>query len=199
MAGDGSFGPDGGRSSSAKLRPAKGVFAMGDDRIRKVMDELPYGLYIIGSTAGNDVNGMMADWVMQVSFEPRLLAVAMESDAHTLQNVRSSGAFTVNLLSEDQESMELAAKFAQPYYDAKVQGRSRTAPEVHRKLEGVPYRRTERGCPVLEAAMAWLECEAERFIDTGDHSIVIATVRDGEVVRSAEPLTSSYTGWPYSG
>jgi flavin reductase (DIM6/NTAB) family NADH-FMN oxidoreductase RutF len=54
------------------------------------MHELPYGLYIIGSkeAEGDKVNGMMADWVMQVSFNPRLVAVAFERDAHTLGNVR---------------------------------------------------------------------------------------------------------------
>ncbi len=48
------------------------------DEIERVMHELPYGLYIIGSREESDgkVNGMMADWVMQVSFEPRLVAVA---------------------------------------------------------------------------------------------------------------------------
>ena len=41
------------------------------------MHEMPYGLYIIGSKEDDGrVNGMMADWVMQVSFEPRLVAVS---------------------------------------------------------------------------------------------------------------------------
>ena len=40
------------------------------DDIKAVMDEMPYGLYIIGSRMGNEVNAMMADWVMQVSFVP---------------------------------------------------------------------------------------------------------------------------------
>ncbi len=64
------------------------------DPLAEVMDEMPYGLYIIGSTSHSDVNGMMADWVMQVSFSPRLIAVALEKDAHTLQNVRATSRFT---------------------------------------------------------------------------------------------------------
>ena len=47
--------------------------------------------------------------------------------------------------------------------------------------------------------MAWLECRAERFVEAGDHTLVIASVHDGQLVRSAEPLAYSYTGWPYSG
>ena len=58
---------------------------------------------------------------------------------------------------------------------------------------------TANGCPVLSAAMGWLECSAEEFVPAGDHTIVIGAVLDGRLVREAEPLTSSYTGWNYSG
>ena len=47
--------------------------------------------------------------------------------------------------------------------------------------------------------MAWLECEAEQLLAGGDHTVVIARVLDGRLVRDAQPLTSSYTGWNYSG
>ena len=168
------------------------------DDIKAVMDEMPYGLYIIGSRMGDEVNAMMADWVMQVSFVPRLVAVSFENDAQTLTNVRDSSVFTVNLLP--QESMELAARFAQPYHGDKVKGRPEAeAAKLHRKLEGIPYTQSARGGPILEDAMAWLECEAEQFLPAGDHTLVIARVLDGRVLKPAEPLTSTYTGWTYSG
>ncbi|HUF52521.1 MAG TPA: flavin reductase family protein [Dehalococcoidia bacterium] len=170
--------------------------------IEKVMHEMPYGLYIIGSKevdAGR-VNGMMADWVMQVSFEPRLVAVAFEEDSHTLANIRARVFFTVNLLSQDKETMDLARRFAQPYSGEKVRGReSPEARAVHYKLEGVPYTVTENGVPVLDAAMAWFECQAQEFIPIGDHYLAIGEVLDGAVLKEAEPMTSTYTGWMYSG
>jgi flavin reductase (DIM6/NTAB) family NADH-FMN oxidoreductase RutF len=172
------------------------------DEIERVMHELPYGLYIIGSREedGGKVNGMMADWVMQVSFEPRLVAVAFEGDSHTLANIRARTFFTVNLLSQGVESMDLARRFAQPYSGEKVKGRrGAEATAVHYKLDGLPYDVTENGCPVLEAAMAWFECRAEEFVSIGDHIIAVGRVLDGAVVREAEPLTSTYTGWTYSG
>ena len=172
---------------------------MSEDEIGRVLDAMPYGLYIVGSRSGDEVNGMMADWVMQVSFRPRLVAVAFENDARTLNNIRANSGFTVNALSQDHQSMDLAAKFAQPYFDSKVRGRSRVAAEPHHKLVGIPYTLGANGCPVLDAAMAWLACAAEQFISTGDHTLVVASVTDGRIMRDAEPLTSSYTGWNYSG
>ncbi len=47
--------------------------------------------------------------------------------------------------------------------------------------------------------MAWLECEAEQFLPAGDHTLVIARVLEGRVLKPAEPRTSTYTAWTYSG
>ena len=173
---------------------------MPEEDIKRVMDEMPYGLYIIGTRDDGEVNAMMADWVMQVSFRPRLVAVSFENDAHSLANVRATGAFSINLLSQDEDSMKLAAKFAQPYDGAKVAGRmGEAASRVHHKLEGIDYSVSEHGCPVLDAAMAWLECEVEQFVSAGDHTLVVGRVVDGRIQRDAEPLTSTFTGWTYSG
>lgn len=170
---------------------------MSEHDIHQVMDSMPYGMYIIGSHDGAAVNGMMADWVMQVSFHPRLVAVALENDAHTLANIRATRTFTVNLLPEGDAGMKLAMSFAQPYDDAKIDGRS--ARGVHRKLEQLDHTVTERGCPVLDGASAWLECEAETLQVVGDHTLVVARVLAGQQRLAVAPLTSTYTGWTYSG
>jgi flavin reductase (DIM6/NTAB) family NADH-FMN oxidoreductase RutF len=173
------------------------------DETERVMHEMPYGLYIVGSREAQDgakVNGMMADWVMQVSFAPRLVAVSFENNSHTLGNVKAHRHFTVNLLAQDEPSMELARAFAQPFSGAKVEGRTTAeAAKVHYKLDGQQYRLTDHGCPVLEAAMGWFECEAQDFLAIGDHTLVIGRVLDGAVEREAEPMTSTFTGWTYSG
>lgn len=173
---------------------------MEKDEIARVMHEMPYGLYIIGSKEDSGVNGMMADWVMQVAFSPRLVAVAFEKDAHTLENIRADSVFTVNMLSQDGESMRLASRFAQPYYGRKVKGRAGGAmTEVHHKLDGIEYSLSESGCPILDLAMGWLDCRAEQFVETGDHLLVIGRVLDGAIVRGGDVLTSTFTGWTYSG
>ncbi len=170
------------------------------DPVEQVMHEFPYGIYIVGSVEDGEPNGMIADWVMQVSFEPRLVAVALEDDSRSLARIRANGVFTVNLLTEEPDSMELARQFLQPYDASKIKGRSdAAAAQRHHKLDGVEHWLRDSGCPVLEDALAWLECEAEQFVEAGDHVLVIGRVLDGEVLVSAEPLTSLYTGWTYSG
>ncbi len=169
--------------------------------VERVMHEMPYGLYIVGSKeADGRVNGMMADWVMQVSFEPRLVAVAFEGSSHTLANIRERSYFSVNLLAQDDESMELARCFAQPFSGEKVEGRKgEERMKVHYKLDGVPHQTSPNGCPVLDAAMAWFECELVEERPIGDHILIVGIVLDGGVLKEVEPITSHYTGWTYSG
>ena len=169
------------------------------DEASRALGEMPYGLYIVGSKSDGDVNGMMADWVMQVAFEPRLVAASIENDAHTLANINKSGVFSVNLLTADE--FALATKFAQPYYGSKVKGRGSPAREaVHHKLDRVRHEPgTQTGCPILTDALAWLECRVTMTVPLGDHTLVVARVVDGGVLREGDPLTSTITGWPYSG
>lgn len=172
-----------------------------DSNAARVMEQMAYGLYIVGShDRAGERNGMMADWVMQVSFVPRMVAVSFENDAHTLANIRETGSFTINLLPQDDAGRTLAAGFGQPYDGSKVAGRS--APEkrhIHHKLDGVAYSLSGLGSPVLDGAASWLECQAEEFLPLGDHTLVAARVVGGEVRQEGEILTSSYAGWTYSG
>ncbi len=171
-----------------------------EEQLKQVMDDMPYGLYIVGTRKDGDVNGMMADWVMQVAFTPRLIAVSFENDARSLEFIRASRVFTVNFLAQDDAGMALAARFAQPYLGSKVKGRGYDElTKVHHKLEGIAYSLSESGCPILDEAMAWLDCEVTELLAVGDHTLAIGRVVTGREVRSAEALTSTYTGWNYSG
>lgn len=170
------------------------------DPIAEALESFPYGLYIVGSRgADGTLNGMMADWLMQVSFKPRLVCCSLENDATTLRFIRETGAFTVNVLP--LEAKELAANFAQPRDASKIKGRSEEeAAKVYDKLAGVTYTRGEQtDCPVLDEALAWLECQAEQFVEAGDHTLVIGRVLDGAVLREGDPLTQKHLGWTYGG
>jgi flavin reductase (DIM6/NTAB) family NADH-FMN oxidoreductase RutF len=172
------------------------------DPIAEALEQMPYGLYIIGSRSGDgsEVNGMMADWLMQVSFKPRLLGLSLENNSTTLRFVRESGAFSVNLLPAT--GRELAAKFCQPRDASKIQGRSESAAAVtYDKFRGVSWQEGQYSrCPVLLDAIAFIECEAEDFFAAGDHTIVTGKVINGAVLNyEAEPLTQRILGWSYAG
>jgi flavin reductase (DIM6/NTAB) family NADH-FMN oxidoreductase RutF len=55
------------------------------------------------------------------------------------------------------------------------------------------------GCPVLDDALAYVECRTHDFVPAGDHTLVIGEVLDGAVLREGEPLTQRILGWSYAG
>ena len=92
--------------------------------VEKALLALSYGVHVIGSRSGDGtLNAMLADWVMQVSFKPRLVAVSIENDARTLRFIRETNAFTVNLLHE-KDGLDIARKVVMPSEAKKVRGRS---------------------------------------------------------------------------
>lgn len=174
-----------------------------DARIRSALQHLPYGIYVVGTvTPEGKANAMVADWVMQVSFRPRIICVSFERDAASLRNVRETRQLTVSLLPES--GMDLAARFLQPTDPSKIEGRSAefAAPD---KMRGVGYVQLEHpelgdGAPVLEDSLAWIAAEAQQFIPVGEHVLALCRVFDGDALPIDEgPLTSLYTGWHYGG
>jgi flavin reductase (DIM6/NTAB) family NADH-FMN oxidoreductase RutF len=170
------------------------------DPIVEALESMPYGLYIIGSHGSDNINGMMADWVMQVSFDPRLVAVSLERNSTTLRNLREHGFFTVNMLGAEQRS--LAVKFCQPREASKIEGRSeRNAAIVYDKMAGVPYQMgANSDCPILDEAIAYVECRVHELVEAGDHVLAMGLVLDGDILREgSEPLTNRILGWSYAG
>ena len=174
-----------------------------DAGIRSALQHLPYGVYVIGTvTPEGTPNAMVADWVMQVAFRPRIICISFERDAASLRNLRETRQLTVCLLPES--GMDLAARFLQPSDPSKIEGRSKdfAAPD---KMRGVPHVQLEHaelgdGAPVLKDSLAWIAAEALQFIPVGEHVLALCEVFDGDALPIDEgPLTSLYTGWHYGG
>ena|SRR3712207_4797553 len=152
---------------------------------KKALRTFSYGLYVVTSAAGEEQSAMTANWVGQVSFEPRQVSVAVESDAHSLEVIRRSGIFAVNVLSGEQR--ELATHF------------SKQTAKVGNKLEGHIYTTGEEGCPILSEALAAVECRVVQDLPAGDHVLVIGQVTQAYVLNEGEPLTMKAAGFKYSG
>ncbi len=163
---------------------------MSEDPIKDALRMMAYGFYSITSRSEADVNAMVANWVTQVSFEPRQVALGLQKTCHTHQVIEEGGVFALNIFrKEDQEAIKPFTK-----------GRSKN-PEKMKDARFEPG--PETGCPVLEGCAAFVECRVVRIIDTGgDHDIVVGEVvgagvsKPGEV---SETLTLPDLGWSYAG
>jgi flavin-dependent trigonelline monooxygenase, reductase component len=173
---------------------------MNVEPVEKAMLALSYGVHVISSRAADGTqNLMIADWVMQVSFKPRLLAVSIENDARTLRFIRETGHFTVNLLHEKNGHV-IARHVVMPSEGKKIKGRSlAAATAVTDKLDGLGHRDGPGDCAVLTDALGWVACTASEYVPAGDHTLVIGMVDDGGLLRSGEMLIERELGWEYAG
>jgi flavin reductase (DIM6/NTAB) family NADH-FMN oxidoreductase RutF len=158
-----------------------------DPAVKKsVLRLFTYGLYAVGARHGDEVSGMTANWVMQSSFEPPMLALAAEADSHTCQLIRASGAFAVSVYESGQR--ELAGRLGRTY--AKH-------PEKLNAEMWQPGPAT--GSPVLVAALGWVECRVQGSTPSGDHILFVAEVVEAGQNREGTPLTLKEAGFKYSG
>lgn len=170
---------------------------MAEEDAKAALDLMNYGMYVIGSRGPAGRNVMAAHWLMQVSFHPRMVALSLENDARTLANIRETRVFSVNVMGED--SRKLVASFLQPANPSKVLGRGGGQAGHIDKLAGVPHKTMATGCPILQDALAWYECEVEGGIPTGDHTLVVGRITDGGQIAVGKPLRDDDLGWTYSG
>jgi flavin reductase (DIM6/NTAB) family NADH-FMN oxidoreductase RutF len=142
---------------------------------RDTIGRFSTGVTIVSTTGPHGPAGMTTNAVTSVSLDPLLLLVCFDHRSRTLDVVRESGRFAVNILGVGDEA--LAAVFA-----------SKAAPvekfeAVTGELPG-PGWSYAHGVPVLDSALAWIVCDLRELRDAGDHTIGI-----GEVVgMSAGPL-----------
>jgi 3-hydroxy-9,10-secoandrosta-1,3,5(10)-triene-9,17-dione monooxygenase reductase component len=137
-------------------------------RFRDVAGAFPTGVTVV--TAPGPA-GLTTNAFCSVSLEPPLVLVCFDEGSRTLQAVRDSGRYAVNVLRAGQE--ELAAVFAS----------KRVAAEKFAEVSHTD----DHGVPVLDDALAWLACELVEMIPAGDHSIGIGRVTALDV-SEGEPL-----------
>jgi flavin reductase (DIM6/NTAB) family NADH-FMN oxidoreductase RutF len=142
-----------------------------------VLAKIPYGVSVVTLGRGGVENGLTIAWLSQVSFNPPMLMVAVDRLHYSIDLLRSTKNFCVNLLGEDQAA--LAGRFA------------RQATTAEDKLADVAQRPADSGAAILTDAVAYFDCEVTSMVETGDHVMVIGKIEDAAVLGERAPLTSA--------
>jgi flavin reductase (DIM6/NTAB) family NADH-FMN oxidoreductase RutF len=142
-----------------------------------LVKQISHGVYVIGVGVGEHQNAFTAAWVMQVSFDPLLLAISINPEHYSYQLIRASGVCTVNVLGQDQYA--LAEHFG------------RSAPD---KMAGFQWQQAKTGAPVLSESLAYFDCQVSHYADAGDHKIAVCKVVAAATLNQGRPLLYSQTG-----
>jgi flavin reductase (DIM6/NTAB) family NADH-FMN oxidoreductase RutF len=138
-----------------------------------VLGHFPTGVAVITSvgTDGRPI-GMAVGSFTSVSLNPPLVAFLPDRGSSTFPAIQAAGRFCVNVLAGGQE--DLCRTMATRGAD---------------RFEGIEWRPAPHtGSPVLNGAVAWIDCELGDVHEAGDHNIVIGKVLALEVETPTLPL-----------
>lgn len=139
---------------------------------RQVLGQFATGVAVVTASAADGTRiGMTMSSFNSVSLDPPLVLFSVDRRAHSLNAMREARGFGINILGQDQR--DLSDRFARALDD---------------KWSAVEHRLGAHDVPLLEGALAHLECVPHAIHDGGDHEIFIARVLRVSAVSAEAPL-----------
>ena len=152
---------------------------MESSEFRRILGHWTTGVAVVASvTAERAPRGLTANAVASVSLQPPLVLACVERSADTHDCIITAGCFAISMLRQSDEAT--ARRFA--------------GDDIADKFRGLAWRTEATGAPVLDDALAWVDCRVRNRYDGGDHSIFIGEVVAGDAVE-AEPLVYYRSGY----
>jgi flavin reductase (DIM6/NTAB) family NADH-FMN oxidoreductase RutF len=139
---------------------------------RRILGHWTSGVAVVTAREQHDApRGLTANAVASVSLEPPLVLVCIDRSANSHGTIRAAGNFGINVLPQSAE--RTARRFA--------------GEELTAKFEGIAWHVEVTGAPILDEALAWVDCRVRDAFDGGDHTIFVGEVLAGDA-REGEPL-----------
>ena len=146
---------------------------------------LTTGIYVLTVRAGEHLHGMSSSWATQVSGTPVLIMAAVDQQHVSHQMVLESGAFALNIVGSQSKHLE------DYFYSAQARRTDNLAPFA------LEIGRT--GAPLLQDALASLDCRLVSTHAAGDHTLFVGEVLEAHVRSTDRPLTSQELPYVYLG
>jgi len=140
----------------------------------QALGRMTYGIYVLTSSYKDEINGMIASWVSQVSYDPLLIMVAVHPNRYSHSLVAKSGCFALHVLAADQS--QLLSRFK--------------GPDPKAKFSSIQWQRGRTGCPVLKECSAYFECRVAAEYTPGNHTLFIGQVLEARMLTDGKALTS---------
>jgi flavin reductase (DIM6/NTAB) family NADH-FMN oxidoreductase RutF len=144
---------------------------IGPDDFRRVLGHFATGVTVLTTyDAEGRPTGLTASAFCSVSLDPPLILVCVDHKSQSFPALSESPGFAVNVLTTAQE--DISRRFATTRLD---------------KFDGVEHVRGVAGAPLLENALAHIECTTVARYVQGDHTIFVGRVERARA-GSGEPL-----------
>lgn len=146
--------------------------SVNSDQFRDVMGRFATGVTVVTTSNHGRLDGFTASSFTSVSLEPPLVLVCIGKDATCHDAFSGGSCFAINILSAKQA--DLSVRFSS---------------DVGDRFDGVAHASWVTGAPILEDALAAIDCTLHAVYEGGDHSILLGRVeRLGPIREDADPL-----------
>ena len=142
---------------------------------RQAMRRLAGGVGVITVGTGEDRTGLTATSVTALSAEPPRLLVCINRTASAWPLLTEYGSFGVNLLDSNQQ--DLADRFA-----------GKGGEKGPARFAGARWKSLVTGAPLLEGALAAIDCTVEEVIERHSHAIIIGRIEAVDLGNWSDPL-----------
>lgn len=147
----------------------------------RALHKIGYGVYVVCSKKGENINGQTVNAVMQVTSEPPTVAVSINKQNLTHAYIQESRVFSLSILEQDTP-VSFIGTFG-----------FKSGRDVD-KFENVTYRTDNAtGVPVVvDYATAYIVGKVVQEVDVGTHTIFIGEVIDAGILKECECMTYTY-------
>ena len=158
---------------------------MNETAKKDILRKIPYGLYVIGVKDGAAHHAFTGSWLSQCSMKPPRVMLGVRNDSRSLELIKQGRVFSVNFLGK--EDKKILEQFFKP------------TPSTGNRFGDLGFTLKTTKTPVLDRAVAYLECEVKHVAEVGDHSVVVGEILEAEILNPAPPLVMGDTPWHYGG
>jgi 3-hydroxy-9,10-secoandrosta-1,3,5(10)-triene-9,17-dione monooxygenase reductase component len=131
-------------------------------QFRTVLGHFPTGVTIVAGLHGDDPVGFTIGSFTSVSLDPPLVGFLPMKDSETWAAMAERGSFCVNVLARQQS--DLCWQFAK-------------SDNEERRFDDVRWHSAPgTGSPIIDRAVAWIDCHVEHVYEMGDHLFVLGRV-----------------------
>jgi flavin reductase (DIM6/NTAB) family NADH-FMN oxidoreductase RutF len=143
--------------------------------LRRVLGCFATGVTIVTCRVGERAHGITVNSFSSVSLDPPLVLICIDQRTIAYDLLPKAGAFVVNILNERQR--DISDFFAK-----------RLAVDPNNEFAEIPYRNGLTGAPIIEGAIAVIECRIVNRYPAGDHDIFVAEVLSADILSDDVPL-----------
>jgi flavin reductase (DIM6/NTAB) family NADH-FMN oxidoreductase RutF len=145
----------------------------------EALTHLVHGIYVLTAAYEDRINGMIASWVSQVSYDPPLIMVAVHPNRYSHRLIEKANAFALHILSRNQKDFLRRFK----------------GPDPLSKFTALEWTRGKTGCPILKDCLGYLDCRVKTSLKLGNHTLFFGELIDAQIFGAGSPMnTLDYEG-----